>query len=402
MKIILVVITLLITCNTFAQVKWHPGHYAMIPNYGNRDVILKELSDTPLIQGVQLSYTWRELETSKDVYNFTQIDKDIEFYGKANKRVVIFLKTKSFNTTSPAPDYMNDYVYPYTARVEGRNIKLWMDETKIRLEALVKALGNKYDTHPMIEAITFNETSFGGVLTNLEIEGYFNNLIYILEKSKLYFPHTNVIQFVNFPRNVLPKLTEAMLKNKIGLGGPDTFPKDNGLLIGAYTYYPKFTNILPVTPSVQNENYVTQCFSCPPDPLTVEQLYEYDKTNLHASHIFWSRTSEPIFTKVRAMLNGPNFPKDTAGGLNSKCPSAYDSCVDILTITCPVSDKIYSQLELDKILLDNINPLNSQIMAQEIIINELNDHMDEEIENGINIWKSDFLIKIKDFILGVK
>lgn len=396
---------LFISLNLFADIKWHPGHYATIPPYTNRDLALKEISTTPLIRGVQLSYTWRELETTKGVYDFSKIDKDIEFYGKSGKRIVIFLKTKSFIDLSPAPDYMSDYVCSYVTRSTGKNIKLWLDETKFRLEELIRELALKYDTHPMIEAITFNETALGCSLTTTQIDGYFNNLIYILEKAKFYFKHTNVIQFVNFPKSIFTKLTDAMLLHKIGMGGPDTFPNDSSLVDGIYKFYPKFNNVLPVTPSVQHENYITKCFNCAPELVTVEELYEYTKTNLFATHVFWTRSNADSFAKVLNMLNVARFPKDPAGGLNSKCPSNYDYCVDKIAIDCPVSDKIYSQVELDKIISDITGPLNLKIeeqglkiQDQELKITELNSKMNQSILDGIKSWKLEFLDKVKTFI----
>ena len=158
-----------------------------------------------------------------------------------------------------------------------------MEEAKVRLEELIKALGNKYDSHSMVEAITFNETAPGRYPNETQLKDYFKNLVYILEKVKTYFPHTNVIQFANSPIDKLDQLTQGMIKAKIGLGGPDTFSEDKGLLRGIYTYYPKFSNLLPVTPSVQPENYLTKCFNCPPDPPTPKELYEFAKTKLYAT-----------------------------------------------------------------------------------------------------------------------
>lgn len=322
MKRIIFVISLLISLTAIAQVKWNPGHYITVPNYADKDMVIQEIASVAAIRGVQLRYTWKELEPQKDVYDFSKIDADISKFSLVNKKLVIFLMTKSFIDSSALPAYMDNYSYRYGATTKpGWNIKLWENEAKVRLEALVKALGAKYDSNPNVEAITFNETSLGdGLITTSQLEAYFTNMIYVLEKTKLYFPTTSIVQFVNYPRSILPKLTDAMLKAKVSIGGPDIFPKDKGLLIGAYTYYSKFSGVTPIMPSVQGQNYVTQCHNCPPDPLTLQQLYDYGKTNLFATHMFWTRTTTKDFAKVLEFFKSSTFPKDTAGGLNSKHP----------------------------------------------------------------------------------
>lgn len=313
---------LLMSCTCFAHIKWNPGHYITVPDYANKATVIQEIASVNAIRGVQLRYNWKDLEPQKDVYDFSKIDADIAMFSKIDKKLVIFLMTKSFVDSSALPTYMDNYAYRYGATTKpGWNIKLWENEAKLRLEALVKALGAKYDSNQNIEAITFNETSLGdGLITASQLEAYFNNMIYVLEKAKLYFPTTSVVQFVNYPRSILPKLTDAMLKSKIAIGGPDIFPKDKGLLIGVYTYYPKFHGVTPIMPSVQGQNYVTQCHNCPPDPLTLQKLYDYAKTNLFATHLFWTRTTTPEFNNVLTFFKSSTFPSDSAGGLNSKHP----------------------------------------------------------------------------------
>jgi len=312
---------LLITNMSFGAIKWNPGHYITFPDYVNKAAVSQEISSVNAIRGVQIRYNWKDLEPQKDVYDFSKIDADIEIFSKINKKLVIFLMTKSFVDSSPLPQYMVAYAYKHSTDKPGYNIKLWENEAKLRLEALIKALGKKYDSNPNVEALTFNETSLGNALiTSVQLDGFFNNLIYVLEKAHLYFPNTTVVQFVNYPKSILLKLTDAMIKSKIAIGGPDIFPKDKGLVSGVYTYYSKFNGVTAVMPSVQGQNYVTQCYNCPPDPLTLQQLYDYGKVNLFATHMFWTRTNAQDFNKVLLFFKSPTFSIDSAGGLNSSHP----------------------------------------------------------------------------------
>lgn len=312
---------LLISCSSFGIIKWNPGHYITVPDYANKAIVVQEIAPVNAIRGVQIRYNWKDLEPQKDVYDFSKIDTDIAMFEKINKKLVIFLMTKSFIDSSPLPQYMETYAYKHSTDKPGFNIKLWENEAKIRLEVLIKALGNKYDSNINVEALTFNETSLGNsLITSVQLDGYFNNLIYVLEKAHLYFPNTTIVQFVNYPKSILLKLTDAMLKSKIAIGGPDIFPKDKGLVSGVYTYYSKFNGVTAIMPSVQGQNYTTQCYNCSPDPLTLQQLYDYGKLNLFATHMFWTRTNAQDFNKVLSFFKSTTFPSDLAGGLNASHP----------------------------------------------------------------------------------
>ena len=63
------------TTATSSPVKWHPGHYYTLMGDKNNPTYLEkvydELKSTPALHGVQIRYTWAELETSYDVYNFS-------------------------------------------------------------------------------------------------------------------------------------------------------------------------------------------------------------------------------------------------------------------------------------------------------------------------------------------
>ena len=64
---------------TVDGVKWHPGHYYTILNHGKNKQwymwqVYNELKSTSALLGLQIRYSWKELEPKEGVYNFSAID----------------------------------------------------------------------------------------------------------------------------------------------------------------------------------------------------------------------------------------------------------------------------------------------------------------------------------------
>jgi len=144
------------------------------------------------------------------------------------------------------------------------------------------------------------------------------------------FINTVTIQFTNYPRGILPWFVNDLKVNGIGLGGPDVFLEDKGLLQGVYPYYSQVAGDIPLAPSVQHQNYLTRTHNGDTsNPPTVEELYRFARDNLHANYLFWTRRVYPDsapYLKVLEMFDSPSFPKDPAGGLATGCPKVYASC----------------------------------------------------------------------------
>lgn len=443
MKLILIAITMLVACTTFAEVKWHPGHYYTIMSWAKNnqrelDKAYNDLKETPSLRGLQIRFYWYEIETSEGVYDFSVIEKRLQELKKINKRLVVLLNTRSFDEkTLLIPEYLKDPKYEggafgyssnNNAPHKGINIKFYNKLLRERFKKLVYALGEKFNKDNNFEAIGLDETSIGGVIlepiSKDQINEYYIGILEGLKDLKGAFPNTVVYQFVNYPRHILKDFIGTMKEYGVALGGPDTFPDEVGLNIkdkpnefdGVYSYYSKMSGIVALTPSVMPTNYYNTTSNNAPGghPPTIEELLKFDRDVLRATHIFW--TKEPKFyPEVLRVLKLPENNRNPEGGLISNCPSAYGECVDKLIPACPVSDKIYSQVELDKILADTIAPLNTKIAEnelkiteqtvkiseQETKITELNTNMDQKILEGINTWKADFLVKVKSFIFGI-
>ncbi|MEE4608954.1 MAG: hypothetical protein V2L15_08700, partial [Desulfobacteraceae bacterium] len=288
-------------------------------------------------------------EKREGVYDFSQIENDLARLASRDKRLVILLQTKSFKTgVAAAPGYLRAAQYDGgefainigqkdagTSKAQtGANIKLWNPHVRNRLAALMRAMGEHFNSHPHLEAVALTETAMGQPVAPISGDlqkHYFDNLLEIHREMRRVFPNTVTLQFVNYPRSILKDFIGGLAEAGVGLGGPDIFPEDPGLVRGVYPYYPKLAGTIPLAPSVQHENYYTRRHRGPPDAPSVEELYRFGRDRLKANYLFWTRRLVPPekpYARVLEMLDSPAFPDDPAGGLNAACPMVYPACVN--------------------------------------------------------------------------
>lgn len=331
-------------------IKWHPGHYYTIMDYAKNaswylSQVYREIKSTPALRGLQIRYSWAELETSEGVYNFSAIAKRLNELSAINKRLVIVVETKSFDPDEKIiPNYLKGEIYEggqyifstqNKAGVEGHNLKLWNSHVAERFKALVTALGKRFNSEAYFEGIGLTETALGEPdipLTNQQINSYFSNLLSIQQQMRIAFPNTMTFQFTNYPRPILQSFIGGLQAMGAGLGGPDVFIEDRGLNYpllpkGVYNYYPENSGIMPLTPSVMHGNYKsTKADGSGYEP-TIMELLTFARDTLKANYIFWHRDPD-YYHKVLETLNQKNQKTNPAGGLNTACPGVYASCVN--------------------------------------------------------------------------
>ncbi|MDR4518972.1 MAG: glycoside hydrolase [Nitrosomonas sp.] len=339
-----------------AGVKFHPGHYYTILDWG-RDKgyyladVKSELLATPALRGVQARIFWNETEVSEGVYDFSLIDNLLAEFSAIGKRLVITLQTKTYlQDLLATPDYMTTPEYeggsfqfsnPSNPSVAvGYSLKTWNAEVVKAFIRFIRQLGDRYNGHPFFEGICFIETTMSepvdGTITisQEQIDDYYKNLIEINRMSRLYFPNTMVCQFVNYPRTILSWFVNDLKNIGSALGGPDVHPDDPGLTMfgnpntpdGIYSYYSQLSGIVPLCPSVQPLNYLSTSKDGNGHTPTISELNAYARDVLHANYIFWTR-QPGHYPGVLSHLNEPEQTADEFGGLNSQCPSSYYSCI---------------------------------------------------------------------------
>lgn len=333
-------------------VKWHPGHYYTLMSSGKNNPqyltqVLSELKGTPALRGVQIRYEWPDLEPAEGRYDFTAIEQALADLATQDKRLIVFLQTKSFKPDLlPVPGYMKAERYEGGAFAfgtfgqhvpRGYKLKLWNAQVRDRLTALMNALGARFNSHPYFEGIGLPETSLGEPFSQISaphIDQFYDNLLTVQRQMRVAFPNTMTFQFTNYPRPKLASFVGQLKSIGTALGGPDTFLDDPGLNFsnppapkGIYHYYPELSGLVPLTPSVMQSNYANTRHDGKGRVPTVSELFSFTRDRLKANYIFWTRAPGYV-PQVLEMLNKLDVSRSPAGGLDSTCPKAYASCVE--------------------------------------------------------------------------
>jgi hypothetical protein len=326
-----------------SAMKWNPGHYIKFDAEATDEDIkarLSEVQDLPFIKGIVVRNFWKQLETSKDVYDFSRIDRHLKLAAAQGKRYFLILTTRNFRAGPVVPDYLqaplfDGGVYQFQSFKDtvGENIALWNDHVRNRLALLIKALAKRYDGNPNFEGIIFNETAFGQPIIPVSDENkaaYYSNLARIDTTARQAFPHTVVIQFINFPPQRTGALVTNMLNQGIGFGVPDVFLADEDHNNHVYPYNDQVQDRIPIGMQVESDSFLRECVTCAFNPPLVNDLYVFARDRLHSNYIFWEYFQRPYYDaweKLKAVLRSPDFPKDSSGGLATKCPKRYASCI---------------------------------------------------------------------------
>ena len=343
-----------VVVGTPGSVKWHPGHYYSIMSSGKNkpdylQQVYSELKDTPALRGMQVRYTWAELEKSFGVYDFTSIEERLAELAVQNKRLIILLEVKSWGIdTDLVPNYVTSNpiyeqgIFAFSRdgsdTITGSNIKLWNPMVRDRLAALISALGKRFNSHEYFEGIGLTETSLGYPiipLTSTQKADYYDNLLVINKKMRASFPNTMTFQFTNHPRWLLTTLVDDLKGMGSALGCPDVFIEDPGLNYpgnkwsspGLYTYYPENSGLMPLTIKVEGANYENTRWDNKGYQPTVSELLNFARDNLKVNYIFWVRDLD-YYEKVLETLSLRQQNSNPSGGLNSICPANYTTCID--------------------------------------------------------------------------
>ena len=283
----------------------------------------KSFLETKAFEGAQVAYTWRQLETGKDEYDFSLIREDLAFLEKHGKKLWVQLQDVTFSDRwVPVPKYLRedpqyhggaDRQYNYKdgdeehAAAEGWAARRWDPAVQERFHKLLFALGKEFDGQ--IEGINFAESSatFGesGRLypKGYSPEIYRDALIVNLKALKRAFSKSIALQYANFmpgewrpaeDRGYLRAVYTAARESKVGVGGPDLFPYKPGQMGNSYSLIKEIGGAVPVGIAVQDGNYE---YLNPKTGkrVTIAEQIEFATKYLNSDYIFWC-TEEPYFS----------------------------------------------------------------------------------------------------------
>jgi len=271
--------------------------------------------------GVQIAYSWRQLEPQKDLYDFSMIKEDIALLKTYRKKLFIQFQDVSFSVKyNHAPKYLlTDTIYHGGANKQysfkddseteysevGWAVRRWDPNVQQRLHKLYQALGKEFDG--IIEGINTEESAidFGkGPLhpSGFSFQRYRYAVIENMAALKKAFPKSVVIAYLNFmPGGFLPFMDSSYLKavynfawkGNIGVGGPDLLPYKRGQMNNSYGFIRDSYNKVPSGVAVQDGtgDYINPRTN---KKINAEEIYRFANEYLHLSYIFWG-TEEPFF-----------------------------------------------------------------------------------------------------------
>lgn len=276
-----------------------------------------------IFEGVQIAYSWNQLEHEKDKYDFSLIKEDLELLQKYGKKLFIQIQDVSFQMKwNFAPLYLlNDTIYHGGANKQysfktyeekeftdlGWVVRRWDPTVQNRLHKLYAALGNQFDG--IVEGVNTEETSvtFGrGILhpSGFSFVRYKEALIENIIALKAAFPKSTVMVYANFmPGGYIPyedptllkAIYEAAWKNNIAVGGPDLFPYKKEQMQNSYQYIKQSYNKVSTALAVQDGNYE---YTNPKtnQAIKASDIYDFAQNNLQLTYIFWG-TEQPYFNQ---------------------------------------------------------------------------------------------------------
>jgi len=275
------------------------------------------------VEGVQVKYTWRQLEQGKDAYVFDDLRIDLRLVRSKGKKLFIQVQDSTFALEfMPVPKYLrDDPAYhggvaqqasypdgkPEQARPYGWVARRWDLAVRERFHRLLAALGKEFDGQ--IEGINLPESAidipYAGPFmpSGYTREGYRDALLETMAALKTAFPKSTTLLYANFMSETDPggkpvylrSLYEKAVELKVGMGGPDLLPHRKWQLRNSYPLIREFSDRIPMGIAVQDDNLA----DVNPETgkrVTVPELAAFATDALHVTYIFWG-TQEPYFTR---------------------------------------------------------------------------------------------------------
>ncbi|MEF9478173.1 hypothetical protein OWR28_11220 [Chryseobacterium sp. 1B4] len=263
------------------------------------------------IGGVQIVYNWKALETSKDVYDFSVIEKDLNYLTSLNKKLFIQLQDRFFE---PQAQYVPDYILkdkeyngglvpqydnPGENKPTGSGwvTQQWNPAVRERFQKLITELAKKFDGK--IQGINLPETSIDIEMkkdkTGFSCDRYFQAELENLKLARSAFRQSHVLQYVNFfpcewenDHQYMSRLFDFAYQNNIGLGGPDIVPDKNAQMKNSYPFFNQYKGKLSLVAMAVQEPTLTYTNPKTQKPFTKEEFTEYAENYLGVKIIFWS------------------------------------------------------------------------------------------------------------------
>ena len=266
------------------------------------------------IGGVQVVYSWKSLEIGKDQYDFSQIEKDLNYLDGLHKKLFIQIQDRFFEIKHKnVPRYLlEEPVYggglapqvdnPGENKPEGYGwvAQQWNPAVRERYQRLLAALAQKFDGR--VFGINLPESAVGVDIerdrTGFSCEKYFAAELANIKFARDAFKKSHVVQYANFwpcewdnDKKYMSRTFEFAQANGIGLGGPDIVPYKQGQMKNSYPFFNKYKGRLSLVAMAIQEPTLTYTNPQTRKPFTREEFVAFAENYLGVDIIFWSTTS---------------------------------------------------------------------------------------------------------------
>lgn len=318
--------------------KWRPGHYVYVGL--NAGPLTEAHLYHPKFRGIQKPYAWNSIEVGDGVYDFSEMDADLDFLAGRGLTLAVQVQYKAFKRdTSAVPrdiienaeEYGPNRTYLNTAGALYPS--LWNPKVAARFHRFLRELGKRYDRHPNFGFINLPETATSpqrdaGDLAGVE---YLKSLGYtpenyidaIREDTRVLseaFPNTVKVLYANWgPAGSLEAWAEFGKSVAVGIGGPDVHP---GLVVPSYDVWKKMQGLVPLGAAVQFADYYEDK-KARAELIDVARSFAFARDELKLNYLFWANSPREGFERVLRMFDSPDFPADEAGGLETALPACY-------------------------------------------------------------------------------
>jgi hypothetical protein len=280
--------------------KFHAGQWIVMGENASSQELMSQ-SIEPGVTGLVKRYTWRSMETSQGVYDFSALQSDLAWAAANGMRLIAMIDDKSFDGTKSGPAYLDNY--EAVNNMGGYTMVRWAPTVVTRFNALVKALGAQVDSNKNFEGIATQETALSldpsvAKAFNYSAAQYRDAYISMLTAAAASLPTSRVFWFMNFlvgGQDYIADIASAVAPLGVLMGGPDVWPDNQSLEKAVYPYYAQFAGKMPLFAQVENvcysEPHMTSGFTT--KYWTMPQLFAFATTKLHVNYMFWVRVTKP-------------------------------------------------------------------------------------------------------------
>ncbi len=281
--------------------KYHPGHYTIITNGVGAQSFMTSSIQQPGMVGIVRRYSWRSLEPSQGVYDFSVIKSDLAWATAHGAHFVVVITYKTVVAEKDGPAYLD--TYESRNKAGGYTLELWSPVVITRYNALIKALGAQVDSTSSFEGLGNQESALSLDSATLKALGYTpekyrDALINMLSAATVSLPTSRVFWYMNFltgNQSYIGSIAAAVAPLGVVMGGPDDWPDNQSLETKAYPYYTQFAGKMPLFIQVEGANYaephMTSGYAT--KDWTMLELYEFALTKLHVNYMFWMHVPKP-------------------------------------------------------------------------------------------------------------